>query len=40
MDLAASHYKALQYLRKGNKSYIFNLGNSAKEVIYVVITVT
>ncbi|MGD6944283.1 UDP-glucose 4-epimerase GalE [Cytobacillus gottheilii] len=37
MDLAAAHYLALEYLRKGNKSEIFNLGNgngySVKEVI-------
>jgi len=37
MDLASAHYKALEYLRKGNGSDIFNLGNgngySVKEVI-------
>jgi UDP-glucose 4-epimerase len=27
MDLASAHYLALEYLRKGNKSDIFNLGN-------------
>ncbi|SHK17949.1 UDP-glucose 4-epimerase GalE [Tepidibacter formicigenes] len=37
MDLASAHYLALEYLRKGNESDIFNLGNgkgfSVKEVI-------
>lgn len=37
MDLASAHYKALEYLRKGNESDIFNLGYgsgySVKEVI-------
>ena len=37
MDLASAHYKALEYLREGNNSDIFNLGNgngySVKEVI-------
>jgi UDP-glucose 4-epimerase len=37
MDLAAAHYLALDYLRKGQPSNIFNLGNgngySVKEVI-------
>lgn len=37
MDLASAHYRALEYLRKGNGSDIFNLGNgngySVKEVI-------
>lgn len=37
MDLASAHYLALEYIRKGNKSDIFNLGNgngySVKEVI-------
>lgn len=37
MDLALAHYLALEYLRKGNESDIFNLGNgngySVKEVI-------
>lgn len=27
MDLASTHYRALEYLRKGNESDIFNLGN-------------
>ena len=44
MDLASAHYKALEYLRKGNKSDIFNLGNgngySVKEVIDVARKVT
>lgn len=37
MDLASAHFLALEYLRKGNKSDVFNLGNgngySVKEVI-------
>ncbi|WP_080844315.1 UDP-glucose 4-epimerase GalE [Cytobacillus gottheilii] len=37
MDLAAAHYLALEYLRKENKSDVFNLGNgngySVKQVI-------
>ncbi len=37
MDLATAHYKALEYLRAGNKSDIFNLGNgngySVRQVI-------
>jgi UDP-glucose 4-epimerase len=44
MDLASAHYKALEYLRKGNSSNIFNLGNgngySVKEVIDVARKVT
>ncbi|MCR8746809.1 UDP-glucose 4-epimerase GalE [Romboutsia lituseburensis] len=44
MDLASAHYKALQYLRNGNDSDIFNLGNgngySVKEVIDVARSVT
>ena len=44
MDLASAHYKALEYLRKGNESNIFNLGNgngySVKEVIDVARKVT
>ena len=44
MDLASAHYKALEYLRKGNYSNIFNLGNgngySVKEVIDVARKVT
>ena len=44
MDLAYAHYKALEYLRKGNNSEIFNLGNgngySVKEVIDVARCVT
>ena len=44
MDLASAHYKALEYLRKGNESNIFNLGNgngySVKEVIDVARRVT
>lgn len=44
MDLASAHYKALQYLRNGNNSDIFNLGNgngySVKEVIDVARSVT
>ena len=44
MDLASAHYLALEYLRKGNASNIFNLGNgngySVKEVIDVARKVT
>ena len=44
MDLASAHYNALEYLRKGNNSDIFNLGNgngySVKEVIDVARKVT
>lgn len=44
MDLASAHYKALQYLRNGNNSDTFNLGNgngySVKEVIDVARSVT
>ena len=44
MDLASAHYRALEYLRKGNSSDIFNLGNgngySVKEVIDVARAVT
>ena len=44
MDLASAHYKALEYLRKGNNSDIFNLGNgngySVKEVIDVARKIT
>lgn len=44
MDLASAHYKALQYLRQGKQSNIFNLGNgdgySVKEVIEVARKVT
>ena len=44
MDLASAHYKALEYLRTGNESNIFNLGNgngySVKEVIDVARSVT
>ncbi|MGL5641821.1 MAG: GDP-mannose 4,6-dehydratase, partial [Paraclostridium sp.] len=44
MDLADAHYKALEYLRKGNESDIFNLGNgngySVKEVIDIARKVT
>lgn len=44
MDLASAHYKAMDYLRKGNPSNIFNLGNgngySVKEVIDVARKVT
>ena len=44
MDLASAHYNALEYLRKGNNSDIFNLGNgngySVKEVIDVAKKVT
>jgi len=44
MDLASAHYKALEYLRKGNDSDIFNLGNgngySVKQVIETTRIVT
>lgn len=44
MDLASAHYQALEYLRKGNVSDIFNLGNgngySVKEVIEMTRKVT
>lgn len=44
MDLASAHYRALEYLRKGKSSDIFNLGNgsgySVKEVIDVARKVT
>ncbi len=44
MDLASAHYKALEYLRSGNNSDIFNLGNgngySVKEVIEAARKVT
>jgi len=44
MDLASAHYRSLEYLRKGNKSDIFNLGNgngySVKEVIETTRKVT
>lgn len=44
MDLASAHYKALEYLREGNKSDIFNLGNgngySVKKVIETARKVT
>lgn len=44
MDLASAHYKALEYLRKGNESNIFNLGNgngySVREVIETTRKVT
>ncbi|PQD96188.1 UDP-glucose 4-epimerase GalE [Pradoshia eiseniae] len=44
MDLASAHYLALEYLRKGNPSDIFNLGNgngySVKEVIDIARKVT
>ncbi|EKN62753.1 UDP-glucose 4-epimerase GalE [Schinkia azotoformans] len=44
MDLASAHYQSLEYLRKGNPSEIFNLGNgngySVKEVIDVARKVT
>lgn len=43
-DLAAAHYKALEYLRKSNSSNVFNLGNgngySVKEVIETTRKVT
>lgn len=44
MDLASAHYLALEYLREGNSSHIFNLGNgngySVKEVIETTRKVT
>ncbi|MGN9164408.1 UDP-glucose 4-epimerase GalE [Tissierellaceae bacterium HCP3S3_D8] len=44
MDLASAHYLAFEYLREGNYSDIFNLGNgngySVKEVIQVARDVT
>lgn len=44
MDLASAHYRALKYLRKGNSSDIFNLGNgngySVRETIEVAREVT
>ena len=44
MDLASAHYKALEHLREGNNSDIFNLGNgngySVKEVIETTRKVT
>lgn len=44
MDLASAHYRALEYLRQGNNSDIFNLGNgngySVKEVVETVKKVT
>lgn len=44
MDLAAAHHLALAYLRKGNASNIFNLGNgngySVKQVIDIARRVT
>lgn len=44
MDLASAHYKALEYLRNGEESDIFNLGNgngcSVKEVIETARKVT
>jgi UDP-glucose 4-epimerase len=44
MDLASAHYLALEYLRKGNNSDIFNVGNgngySVKEVIETARKVT
>ncbi|WP_139892125.1 UDP-glucose 4-epimerase GalE [Bacillus sp. D386] len=44
MDLASAHYLALEHLRKGNSSNIFNLGNgngySVKEVIDVARSIT
>lgn len=44
MDLASAYYLALEYLRKGNSSNIFNLGNgngySVKEVIETARKVT
>ncbi len=44
MDLASAHYKALEYLRKGKASNVFNLGNgngySVKEVIETAREVT
>lgn len=44
MDLASAHYRALEYLRKGSQSDVFNLGNgngySVKEVIETTRKVT
>ena len=44
MDLASAHHKALEYLRDGNSSDIFNLGNgngySVKEVVETARKVT
>jgi len=44
MDIAAAHYLALEYLRSGNESNVFNLGNEAgysvKEVIETARRVT
>lgn len=44
MDLASAHFLALEYLRKGNPSNIFNLGNgngySVKQVIDIARKVT
>lgn len=44
MDLVSAHYLAFEYLREGNQSDIFNLGNgngySVKEVIQVARDVT
>ncbi|QXM06677.1 UDP-glucose 4-epimerase GalE [Crassaminicella indica] len=44
VDLASAHYLALEYLRKGNESNVFNLGNgtgfSVKEVIETARKVT
>lgn len=44
MDLASAHYLALDYLRRGNSSDIFNLGNgngySVKQVIDIARKVT
>lgn len=42
IDLASAHYRALEYLRKGRDSDIFNLGNgySVKQVVEVTRSVT
>jgi len=44
MDLASAHYLAFKYLKNGNKSDIFNLGNgngySVKEVVETARRVT
>jgi len=44
VDLASAHHKALQYLREGNESNIFNLGSgdgySVKEVIKTASKIT
>lgn len=44
MDLASAHYLALEYLRSGNPSEVFNLGNgngySVKQVIDVARQIT